>query len=145
MGTFNGRLQTISLLRELVGGYDCGWMVVSGCLGHSSESPGPTTLPSESNPQSDGLGGKLTVSDFISQQAALGPGAGLQFNKERTVCLKVVCVCTFSCSCMQMCWHLDEMKKNSNPCTSSAATAHAAAVTQPFCRLGSCQRLVARY
>lgn len=51
----------------------CGWMAVSGCLGHSWDSPGPTTLPSESNPRSEGLGGKLTVSDFISQQAAAGP------------------------------------------------------------------------
>lgn len=65
-------------------------MAVSSCLGHSSESPGPTTLPSESNPRSDGLGGKLTVSDFISRRAAEGPGAGMWSNKERTVCVKVV-------------------------------------------------------
>lgn len=58
------------------------WMA-SGCQGHSSKSPVPTTLPSESNSQSDGLGGKLTVSDFISQRAAVEPGAELQSNKER--------------------------------------------------------------
>lgn len=110
----------ISLSRAL-GGHGCGWMGVSGCRGYSSESPGFTTLPSESNPQSDGLGGKLTVSGFISLQAAPGPGAGRKSNKGRTECPKVVgeCVCALTHAHLNV--HLHDTKKKNELCECAAA------------------------
>lgn len=67
------------------------------------------------------------MSDFISQQAASGPGAGLQSNIERTVSLKVVGeMCVLTRACALACKCIDTQMKT--------ATAHTQLLW--YCRSG---------